>query len=209
MNLDGQVLLHAPIERVWAALTDPAVLVRTIPGCERLETAGPDSFAMVVSAGVAAIRGSYSGQVTLSDQRPPTALRLIASGAGAPGTVRTEVQVGLAAAGDAATTVSYRAEAEVGGAVAGVGQRVLTSVARRMAGEFFSAVDDVLTGRAAAPEPAAAGAAGAGAVPDGVFVAPGVAGRQDGFVRGLAVGAAVALAGVLVGGLVRGRRSAR
>jgi hypothetical protein len=202
MKLDGQVVLHAPIERVWESLTDPAVLVRTIPGCERLEAIGPDSYAMVVTAGVAAVRGSYSGEVTLSDQRPPSALRLTASGAGSPGTVRTEVHVSLADAGGEATTVCYRADAEVGGAVAGVGQRVLSSVARRMAGEFFTAVDDVLAGRAPLPEPAAAATAPG---EPAVFVAPRRAAQPDGFVRGLVVGAAIALAGVLVGGFVRGR----
>ena len=57
--------------RVWAALNDPAVLVRTIPGCERLEPTGPDAYRMIVTAGVASIKGTYAGEVALSDQQPP------------------------------------------------------------------------------------------------------------------------------------------
>ena len=68
MNLDGSAVLSAPPERVWSLLTDPAVLARTIPGCQSLEAAGPDSYTMTVSAGVGAVRGTYAGKVRLSDK---------------------------------------------------------------------------------------------------------------------------------------------
>ena len=87
MKVTGEATLHAPVERVYAALNDPAVLVRTIPGCERLEAAGEDAYRMTVTAGVASIKGSYAGDVRLTDQVPPERFTLRASGAGAPGTV--------------------------------------------------------------------------------------------------------------------------
>ena len=62
---------HAPVEQVWDALHDPAVLVRTIPGCERLEATGENAYAMTVTAGVAAIKGTYAG--TCTPQRPAPA----------------------------------------------------------------------------------------------------------------------------------------
>ena len=197
MKVSGDATLHAPIERVWQALNDPAVLVRTIPGCERLEATGPDSYAMTVTAGVASIKGTYSGEVKLSDQLPPASFVMSASGAGAPGTVSTEVQVRLSQV-DGATRLTYDADAVVGGMIGGVGQRMLAGVAKKTAGEFFAAVDDVLTGKA----PAAVAATEA----PGVFVAPPTPARV-GFVPGVVVGAAVALAGVLVGAVLgRGRR---
>ena len=110
MKVSGDATLHAPIERVWQALNDPAVLVRTIPGCERLEATGPDSYAMTVTAGVASIKGTYSGEVKLSDQRPPASFVLSASGAGAPGTVSTEVQVQLSQV-DGATRLTFALDA--------------------------------------------------------------------------------------------------
>jgi uncharacterized protein len=201
MKVSGDAMLHAPIDKVWAALNDPAVLVRTIPGCERLETTGPDAYRMVVTAGVASIRGTYAGEVQLSDQQHPNSFLMTASGAGGPGTVSTEVRVRLTDSGDGSTRLTYDADAVVGGVIAGVGQRMLVGVSRKMAGEFFQSVDDVLTGKAVAP------VAGAAAEP-GVFVAPATAGRSfggDGFFRGALVGAAIALAGVVVGGLF-GRR---
>jgi hypothetical protein len=133
------------------------------------------------------------------------------------------VQVRLAPNGDGGTELSYDADAVIGGMIASVGQRMLVSVAKKMAREFFTAVDDVLTGREAlvpaggGPQAAVAGPgvgeAAAGAV-QGVYVAPGRVVRRNGaggadgqsFLRGVLVGAAVALAGVAVGSLL-GRRA--
>jgi carbon monoxide dehydrogenase subunit G len=227
MKVSGEAVLHAPVEKVWTALNDPAVLVRTIPGCERLETSGPDTYRMVVTAGVASIKGTYSGQVALTDRQEPNSFLMIASGAGGPGTVSTEVRVSLAELADGSTRLSYDADAVIGGAVAGVGQRMLVGVAKKMAGQFFQSVDDVLTGKAipvAVASRAGGGSVGSGGAggsgeggevgEPGVFVsAPSPSGRMlggggfgGGFVRGALVGAAIALAGVVVGGLVGRRR---
>ncbi|GAA2310850.1 hypothetical protein GCM10010149_71670 [Nonomuraea roseoviolacea subsp. roseoviolacea] len=144
-------------DRVWAALRDPAVLVRTIPGCERLEESGPDTYRMTVNAGVASVRGVYQGEVALADPLAPESFVLRARGQGAPGTVDATVQVRLSEV-DGGTRVDYDADAVVGGMIGGVGQRMLGSVARRTAGEFFSAVDRLLRGPAevSAAEPSAA-----------------------------------------------------
>jgi len=224
MKISGAATMHAPAGKVWTALNDPAVLVRTIPGCEQLEATGPDSYRLTVTAGVASIQGTYTGEVALSDKQEPASFLMTASGAGGPGTISTSVQVRLAANGDGGTELSYDADAVVGGMIASVGQRMLVSVAKKMAREFFAAVDDVLTGRevlalgAAGPQAAVAvaGPAGVGeaAAAPGVYVAPGRvvrrggAGGPDGqsFLRGVLVGAAVALAGVAVGSLL-GRRA--
>jgi carbon monoxide dehydrogenase subunit G len=216
MKVNGEATLHAPVERVYAALNDPAVLVRTIPGCERLELLGPDAYRMVVTAGVASVKGTYTGEVRLTEQEAPHAFLLKASGSGAPGTVSTEVRVRLTGAGNGTTTLTYDADAVVGGPVGGVGQRILTGVARKTAGEFFAAVDAVLTGAPAGepvPEPAAAGAAQGAAVaraPQGaVFLRPGQprpSGLPGGdFAVGVVVGAAAALLGAIVGGLIARR----
>ena len=213
MKVTGSATLHAPREKVWAALNDPAVLVRTIPGCQQLEEVGPDSYRMTITAGVASIKGTYQGEVALTDQDQPGAFTLRASGAGAPGTVSADVQVTLEEL-DGGTRLGYDADAVVGGVIGGVGQRVLSGVAKKTAGEFFKAVDDVLTGKAPtvpAPREETTDAARAATSPgerSGVFHAPAAAvGRAGGddFLRGAVFGAVVALAGVLVGGLVARR----
>ena len=153
MNLDGSAVLHGSPDDVWRALTDPAVLARTIPGCLALERVGEDSYRMDVSVGVGAVKGTYAGEVHLTDQERPTSYVMHASGAGAPGQVRATVTIELAPDGDSATVLTYSADAVVGGPVAGVGQRMITGVAKRMAAQFFTAVDAELTGAAVLPAP--------------------------------------------------------
>jgi carbon monoxide dehydrogenase subunit G len=195
MRITGENTLHAPVEKVWEALLDPAVLVRTIPGCERLEATGENAYAMTVTAGVAAIKGTYSGSCVLSDLDPHESLVMRLEGAGAPGTIGATVGVRFAPAEDG-TTVSWDADAIVGGMVGGVGQRMLTSVSKRMAGEFFGNVDGVLSG--AAPAPAAAPAApGMPAVY--TDTTPARATSQRDFLTGIAVGAGLVALGVLIG----------
>jgi carbon monoxide dehydrogenase subunit G len=212
MRITGDAVLQAPVEKVWDALLDPAVLVATIPGCERLEATGENAYAMTVTAGVAAIKGTYAGSCELSDLHQGTSLVMKLNGAGAPGTIGANVDVRFTDNGDGTTTVAYDADAVVGGMVGGVGQRMLTSVSRRMAGEFFGNVDGVLTGAAPVAAAAAATGAAAGAVAEpspGVFVAPAkasTAGSPDDFLKGILVGAGLVLAGVVVGGLFGRRR---
>jgi uncharacterized protein len=209
MKVSGTATLSAPPQRVYDALNDPAVLVRTIPGCQRLEAVGDDSYRMTIAAGVAAIKGLYQGEVSLSEKQPPDRFLLTAAGSGAPGTVSAKVLVSLVESGDG-TTLTYDADAIVGGMIGGVGQRMLTGVAKKTAGEFFSAVDDVLNGRAAevpatGGPPAAAGSDGASQT---VFEASaaGTALAGGDFVRGAAVGVAATVVGALIGGWIAGRR---
>ena len=212
MKVNGTATLNAPRDAVWVALNDPAVLVRTIPGCQQLEEVGPDAYRMTLTAGVASIKGTYTGDVALTDQEQPGAFTLRATGAGAPGTVQADVRVTLADAGDGTTRLDYDADAVVGGMIGGVGQRVLTGVAKKTAGEFFKAVDDVLTGKApSVPTPREETAHPVALPPGapGVFTAPapGPAVPGSEFLRGAVFGAVVALAGALVGGLVARRRA--
>lgn len=224
MKVTGSAVLNASPDAVYAALTDPAVLSSTIPGCESLTALGDDRYRMTVTAGVASIKGTYDGEVSLHDKQVPSSFVLKAKGAGAPGTVEVTVPVTISDVGDGTSRLEYDADAVVGGMVGGVGQRMLTSVSKKMAGQFFGAVDDVLTGKrpaeAAAPvavapaapgEPAVA-APGAVGVPAAgqVFRAP-VATAPSGALAGgplgaALVGAGIALAGVFVGWLVGRRR---
>lgn len=227
MRIAGNATLHAPVEAVYAALQDPAVLVRTIPGCERLEQVGEDAYQMTVTAGVASVRGTYAGDVRLTDQRAPHGFVLRASGSGAPGTVSADVTVELSPGDNGTTELSYDADAVVGGMIGGVGQRLLSTVAKRTAGDFFTAVDQVLNGagveeaeqgapvprtdEASAP-PTRIGEVGAPARAVGgeagprVYTAPAQRRAPGGdFAAGVALGAAAALLGALVGGYLARR----
>jgi carbon monoxide dehydrogenase subunit G len=225
MRIAGTATLHAPVETVYDALRDPRVLVRTIPGCERLEELGEDAYTMTVTAGVASVRGTYAGDVRLTDHQAPHAFVLRASGSGTPGTVTANVTVELSPGQNGTTELTYNADATVGGMLGGVGQRLLTTVAKRTAGEFFDAVDQVLASGGVEEEASTEGAplsgvgvagaaaqAGAGGAGPRVFSAParrrapGPPGTE--FAAGVVLGAAAALLGALVGGYLA-RRAAR
>jgi carbon monoxide dehydrogenase subunit G len=203
MNFSGTANMHASADQVWAALHDPVVLAAAIPGCERLEAAGPDRYRFTLSAGIASIQGTYAGDIELSQQHEPSSFVLSATGAGGPGVVSTTVRIRLAAAGDY-TELSYDADAEVTGLIAGLGQLMLSSVARRLVDEFFAGVDDVLSGNVAAEPASATGgpsaadeASGAASPVTRTVVVP----SGPAFAGGVVVGAAVTLAGVAVRGL--------
>jgi hypothetical protein len=213
MKFSGSTTLHAPRDKVWETLNDPAVLARAIPGCESLEQIGPDAYRVRVTAGVASIKGTYQGEAAMVDPDPPRACTLKGSGGGAPGTVSGECRVTLEEQ-DGVTLVSYDAEGVVGGVIGGVGQRVLTGVAKKMAAQFFGVVDDVLTGkaptvpaqRAEAPAPGDLTLGRPGPTPS-VFAGTAGAGSDGAisgvdFVKGAVFGAAVAITGVAVGGLL-------
>ena len=206
MKINGTNTIPFPVEQVWDALLDPAVLVRTIPGCERLETTGDHAYDMTVTAGVASIRGTYNGTCAMSDLEPHSSLVMRVQGAGAPGTVDATVNVRFQELAEG-TEVAWDADAVVGGMVGGVGQRMLSSVARRMAGEMFDHVGRELAGLPAGER------APAGAVEPGegegraVFTRPQApTGSRDDFVKGTAVGAELDLLGVDAGAVFGRRR---
>jgi carbon monoxide dehydrogenase subunit G len=191
VKVSGSHDLSASPERVWAALTDPAVLARTLPGARSLERIGEDEYRVTVEAGVASIKGVYTGTVLLGDQRPPEAYTLRARGSGGPGTIDATAAVTLTPTDGSGTRVAYEADAVVGGTIGGVGQRVLGGVAKRTAAQFFSAVDAELSASLAV-EAAPEVFAGRTALP----TAP--AGVRP-YLVGALLGAALALLGVLVG----------
>lgn len=210
MRVTGSQSVSAPRERVWEALQDPEVLVRTIPGCRQLEETGDGVYTATVHAGVASITGVYTGEVALADQRPPESYTLRAKGQGGPGTIDATARITLHDDGSSGTRVDYEADAVVGGAIAGVGQRVLAGVAKRNAAEFFAAVERHLAGEVAEAPTAVAGTAaavagtGAETAENGrVFRAPAPAQPTAPDPRLLlaagVVGALIALLGVLVG----------
>jgi carbon monoxide dehydrogenase subunit G len=209
MKISGSNVVAQPVDRVWDALLDPRVLVATIPGCERLESTGEHSYAMTVTAGVAAIKGTYNGSCSLSDLHERESLVMTLQGAGAPGTVDATVQVRFSEPAPGQTEIAYDADAVVGGMVGGVGQRMLSSVSKRMAGEFFTNVGTAISAPAGATpgslvEPVETTAAGAP-----VYTAPAKAGgvsSRDDFVKGIVVGAGLVVLGVVVGSIFGRRR---
>jgi carbon monoxide dehydrogenase subunit G len=136
MKLSSSARVPAAPDRVFAALVNPEVLRRSIPGCESLMPTGPDTYEARLQVGVAGLKGSYSGRAELRDQRPFESLTLAFSGKGVPGFVQGAAAVQLKA-DNGGTLVTLTSDVQVGGLIAAVGSRLIEAAARKLADDFF------------------------------------------------------------------------
>lgn len=143
MKLTGSHIIPLAPDKVYAALTDPAILQRAIPGCERLERTGADEYTAHLKIGLAAIKGKYAGKVRLTDQQPPGHFTLHLEGKGTPGFVKGASRVELTAQGSG-TLLTYHAEVQVGGLIAAVGSRVVEAASRKLSADFFASFEKVI-----------------------------------------------------------------
>lgn len=168
MKITGTAVINAPQQAVWDALNDMEVLARVVPGCESLNDLGDNHYEGVVKIGIAGIKGSYSGKIRLEDITPPQHYKLVAAGKGSNGVVDATGTVDLVANADGTTQLNYGGEAQIGGMLASVGQRLIEGAARQLIGQSIKALEAQIQQRvAAAPVPPVAPAVGESpAVPD-------------------------------------------
>jgi carbon monoxide dehydrogenase subunit G len=140
MKIEGTYEVHSTPDRVFKALIDPVVLKRCIPGCERLEHTGDNSYSTTLRAGVGSIKGLFTGNVRLEDLAAPSHFRMIVDGKGQPGFLKGAGNLDLAPR-NSATVISYSGEVQVGGTIASVGQRMLQGAVKLMATQFFTAIE--------------------------------------------------------------------
>ena len=152
MKIEGTHELNVTRERVFQALTDPAILERCIPGCEGLEKTGENSYAATLRAGVGSIKGVFKGNVRLEDVRPPEHYRIVVEGRGQPGFMKGSGDLDLEER-DSATVIKYTGDVQVGGTIASVGQRMIQGAAKMMASQFFTAIEAEAKTVAGAPPP--------------------------------------------------------
>ncbi|MDX6306050.1 MAG: uncharacterized protein QOI77_3019 [Blastocatellia bacterium] len=144
MKIEGTQKLHALRDRVYSALTDPKILQRCIPGCESLEQTAENTYAAILKAGVGAIKGTFKGEVRLEEMRPPEHYRIVVEGRGAVGFAKGSADFDLKD-DDGGTLITYAGELQIGGTIAGVGQRMIVAAAKMMAARFFAALEAEVT----------------------------------------------------------------
>jgi carbon monoxide dehydrogenase subunit G len=151
MKVDGNVTMSGPQQEVYDTLSDPEVLRQCLPGCEKFDEIAPGRYETVLKAGVAGIKGTFTGTVTLSEAKPPESYTLTVEGTFSGGFVKGVGQISLAPDGDGSKTkVSYLGDGQVGGPLASVGQRLMAPAARMVVNQFFRCMDGQLQTRSAA-----------------------------------------------------------
>ena len=173
MEMTGEYRIPAPRQRVWDALNDPAVLKACIAGCQRLDKVSDTEFNAIVATKVGPISATFRGAVNLSDLDAPNGYTLTGQGqGGAAGFARMSARVVLKPEADD-TLLTYAANAEIGGKLASVGSRLVQTVARKNADDFFSAFARQLGGTG---EPAVAGVEAPSVTASGRAAAPALVG---------------------------------
>jgi carbon monoxide dehydrogenase subunit G len=145
MTMQGEVVLPAGRERVWAALNDPDVLKASIPGCQELEKESDTAFKATVKVAVGPVKATFKGGVQLTDLDPPNGYTIGGEGqGGVAGFAKGGAKVRLEEA-EEGTRLTYDVEAQVGGKIAQLGGRLINGVAKKYADEFFANFAKILS----------------------------------------------------------------
>src|SRR5215475_1956224 len=140
MKIEGSHTIKAPRELLYRLMINPEILLRCVPGCQSLEAAGEDFYKMTLKAGVGSIKGVFTGSIKLEEMREPEHYKMIVDAKGLVGFLKGEGLIALTEQG-VETVVNYTGETTVGGTIAVVGQRIVQSTAKMMAGQFFAAIE--------------------------------------------------------------------
>ena len=144
MEIKSDYTVSANQQRVWEHLTDPDLLSQCIPGCEELKATGGDTYEATIKVGVAGIKGTYKGTVTLENMQPPSSYRLIVEGKSTIGFLKGACDFRLEESNPDETKVELNGELAVGGKLARVGQRIIGSAAKMTIGQFFKQINKLV-----------------------------------------------------------------
>ncbi len=150
MKIEGTYRVRATRHAVWQKLMDPAVLARSMPGCEKLEPNPDGSYHTELKIGIAAVKGTYHGRIELLDVVPPERFKLKVSGQGTGGFVTGEGVLTLSETGEE-TSIHYSGEAQVGGVIAAVGQRLILGATRQLVQHFFQSLSSEVLASSSSP----------------------------------------------------------
>ena len=139
LDIGGEEKFDIAVDVLWRALNDPAMLQKCIPGCKEMIPEGGDKFKLILDLKVASVGGSFEGAIALTDKQPPAHCKITVSGSGTLGHGSGQATFSLAPA-DSGTAMTYAGDGEIGGLVAGVGQRILKGVAKHLIKQFFTAL---------------------------------------------------------------------
>ena len=151
MKIEGTQKIDAPRDRIFAALVDPAILQKCIPGCEQMEKTGDNQYKAKLTAGVGPVKGVFTATISLQEIVAPEHYKLVVEGKGQPGFVKGSGELNLKDA-DGATEIQYTGDVNIGGLIASVGQRMIQATANMLTARFFKSLEAETAAHAQRPD---------------------------------------------------------
>ena len=140
MKVTGRYTMKASPQQVWDTITNPEKIKGCLPGCNRMEIISDNEYSATLSVGVGAVKGTYEAKITMLDMLPHSSYKMLVEGNGIAGFVRGEGDVKLEEQANGGTVLHVEGDAQVGGTVALVGQRLMSTVSKQMMDRFFRCV---------------------------------------------------------------------
>jgi carbon monoxide dehydrogenase subunit G len=150
VKIAGTYAIPVPPERAYQMLQDPEVLAKSMPGCDELTPVDPDEYAMKLKMAISSIQGLFAGKVKVEDKNPPTSFKLVVEGTGKVGFMKGSGVLTFTPQ-DGATQVAYEGDVQVGGMMAGVGQRLLDTTAKFIIRKFFERLTEQVSAAQRSP----------------------------------------------------------
>jgi carbon monoxide dehydrogenase subunit G len=152
VKLEGEYIFDGPREEVWEIMRDPEVLATALPGTQSLEQVSENEYAGKMHVRIGPVSGIFAGKIVVSDEVPPESYTLAVEGRGAPGFANGIGHVRLSEQEDGRTLMKYEGEMQVGGRIAGVGQRLIDTASKSMIGQGLESLNSALQARLQAEE---------------------------------------------------------
>jgi len=137
MYFEGTFIVNTPRERVWTYISDPRSVAKCVPGLKKLEVQAKDKFTAKIELGIGWVKGNFDFKFTVTEEAPPSHAKLSAQGSGVRSEINFDVAIDLTDTSKGGTVLSWKADAMVGGLLAGVGQRLLGSMAKKIVDQLF------------------------------------------------------------------------
>ena len=147
MKLEGEYIFDGPRDEVWAIVRDPEILAKALPGAQKLEKIDETHYAGQMFIRVGPVSGVFDGKLAVTDEVPPESYTLSVDGRGAPGFGNGVGHVLLLEQEDGRPLMKYEGELQVGGKIAGVGQRLIDTAGRSMIGQGLESLNNALKAR--------------------------------------------------------------
>lgn len=138
LQLDGSTLINADRETVFKHLTDANFIARSLPDAQDVNVIDARTLEAKLKVRVAVVTSTLKLHMSVAETLPPSRAKLVADASGSGSHLAISSTFELA--GSRPTTLSWSADAEITGVMAGLGSPILKGFAMKKVGEIFEGI---------------------------------------------------------------------